>query len=487
MKINMPITQREQTLKDSISIVSKTDAKGMITYVNREFIEVSGFTEEELMGSNHNMVRHPDMPPAAYADLWDTVQSGKPWIGIVKNRCKNGDHYWVDVCITPMREGGEIVGYISVRKKATREQIEATAALYESMSIEQSFAASMLRKFHDYRHSISIQAKILSIFVMVALTSLMLGYSGVHGIVQSNNSIESIYKHQILPLEKLKIINDLYINNIAATGQKLQRGIITSAQATANVEQAIATLDKEWKAYGAAPHSEAEQKLTGEMQPLFDTALEAAVLLQKIIATDDLDRLMTFNTSDVYKAIDPFTQKLTELINLHYAGVADEYGATEAKYLQQRNVAIGLIVLALAICGVLGWNLNRSIMPRLREISRDLLTKAQEIDNDQPDLQSRYRDELTDVVEAYRSLKTRLDFDHSETMNRVNRLKSALDHASVAVTLSSEDNLLIYMNHAAETLFQSMASVIAQHHAGFKCREDDRYANRTVSGRCSGS
>lgn len=467
MKINMPITQREQDLKDSISIVSKTDAKGIITYVNREFIEISGFTEEELIGNNHNMVRHPDMPPAAFEDMWNTAQSGKPWIGIVKNRCKNGDHYWVDACITPIREGGEIVGYISVRRKATRKQIDEAIELYESLSDAQNVVATTLRKFHDFRHSISIQAKILSIFVMVALTSLMLGFSGVKGIVESNNGVESIYKNQVLPLEQLKIINDMYINNIAATGQKLQRGIITSTQATANVEQAITVLDKQWKAYAAMPHSEAELKLTNEIQPLFETALEAAVLLQKIIATDDLDRLMTFNTSDVYKAIDPLTQKLTELINLHYAGVAAEYGATEANYLQHRNVAIALIVIALAISGLLGWNLNRSIMPRLRDITGDLLTKAQEIDNDQPDLQSHYRDELTDVVEAYRSLKTRLDFDHSETMSRVNRLKSALDHASIAVTISSEDNLLIYMNNAATTLFQNMESVIAKHHDGF--------------------
>lgn len=279
MKINMPITQRELILKDSTSMVSKTDVKGMITYVNREFIEISGFTEEELLGRSHNMVRHPDMPPAAFEHLWSTVQSGKPWIGLVKNRCKNGDHYWVDACITPMREGGEIVGYISVRKKATSAQIEVATARYADMVAEQSFAASTLRKFNDYRNSISIQAKILSIFVMVALTSLMLGYSGVNGIVQSNHSIESIYKHQILPLEKLKVINDLYLNNIAATGQKLQRGIIASTQAKENVDQAIATLDKEWKAYVASPHTAEEKQLTEDIQPLFDSALEAAVLL----------------------------------------------------------------------------------------------------------------------------------------------------------------------------------------------------------------
>ena len=86
MKINMPVTQHEIELKDSLQIVSKTDLKGKITFVNRDFLEVSGFSEDELVGENHNVVRHPDMPPEAFEDLWSTVKSGKPWIGIVKNQ-----------------------------------------------------------------------------------------------------------------------------------------------------------------------------------------------------------------------------------------------------------------------------------------------------------------------------------------------------------------------------------------------------------------
>ncbi|MDO8961395.1 MAG: PAS domain-containing protein, partial [Methylophilus sp.] len=90
MKINMPVTQKEVELSDTSSIVSKTDLKGRITYINRDFIDISGFTEAELIGQSHNIVRHPDMPPEAYVDLWSTVKAGRPWNGMVKNRCKNG-------------------------------------------------------------------------------------------------------------------------------------------------------------------------------------------------------------------------------------------------------------------------------------------------------------------------------------------------------------------------------------------------------------
>jgi len=95
MRKNLPVTQREWVLRDGMVIVSRTDLKGRITYVNEDFIEASGFTESELIGEPHNLVRHPDMPPEAFRDLWETLKRGNPWTGMVKNRRKNGDHYWV--------------------------------------------------------------------------------------------------------------------------------------------------------------------------------------------------------------------------------------------------------------------------------------------------------------------------------------------------------------------------------------------------------
>jgi aerotaxis receptor len=127
---NQPVTNVERSLKDGEFIVSKTNLKGQITYVNRPFLEISGFSEEELMGASHNIVRHPDMPPAAFQDLWQTLQSGKPWRGMVKNRCKNGDFYWVDASANPIWEQGRIVGYMSLREKPGREKKVAAERMY---------------------------------------------------------------------------------------------------------------------------------------------------------------------------------------------------------------------------------------------------------------------------------------------------------------------------------------------------------------------
>ncbi|WP_293779711.1 PAS domain-containing methyl-accepting chemotaxis protein [uncultured Oxalicibacterium sp.] len=133
MRTNLPVTNNEYVLSEGTSLVSKTDIKGRITYFNPAFVEASGFTEDELMGAPHNLVRHPDMPEEAFYDLWQTLKQGRPWNGVIKNRRKNGDFYWVHANATPVREGSQVVGYMSVRNKATAQQIAEAAQLYARM------------------------------------------------------------------------------------------------------------------------------------------------------------------------------------------------------------------------------------------------------------------------------------------------------------------------------------------------------------------
>ncbi|HNG82507.1 MAG TPA: PAS domain-containing protein, partial [Burkholderiaceae bacterium] len=133
MRTNLPVTQKEFPLPAGSCIVSRTDTKGRITWVNQDFIHASGFTERELIGQPHNLVRHPDMPPEAFADLWNTLKAGRPWSGIVKNRRKDGDHYWVVANVTPLEENDQVVGYLSVRTTPTREQVDACEQAYRNV------------------------------------------------------------------------------------------------------------------------------------------------------------------------------------------------------------------------------------------------------------------------------------------------------------------------------------------------------------------
>lgn len=133
MKVNMPVTDREVEMQPGTILVTKTDLKGIITYANDAFVEISGFTREELVGSSHNIVRHPDMPAVAFEDLWSTIKQGRPWTAAVKNRTKNGDYYWVEANVTPMFKDGKIIGYLSARYAPTRDTINQASEFYRQL------------------------------------------------------------------------------------------------------------------------------------------------------------------------------------------------------------------------------------------------------------------------------------------------------------------------------------------------------------------
>jgi aerotaxis receptor len=133
VRTNLPVTNEEYVLPEGDVIVTRTDLKGVITYANEAFGRSCEFGREESLGKAHNIVRHPDMPPAAFADLWRTIQAGRPWSALVKNRRKSGGFYWVRANVTPMTEQGRVTGYMSVRTKVTPDEIAAADRLYRDM------------------------------------------------------------------------------------------------------------------------------------------------------------------------------------------------------------------------------------------------------------------------------------------------------------------------------------------------------------------
>ena len=148
MRTNLPVTHQEFVIPDGSTLVSTTDLQSRITYCNPNFVAVSGYSREELIGQHHNLVRHPDMPAEAFRDMWATLKSGSPWSAMVKNRRKNGDHYWVLANATPVLENGQVVGYMSVRTKPARDQIEQAEALYARMRKEAETGSPSLALHH---------------------------------------------------------------------------------------------------------------------------------------------------------------------------------------------------------------------------------------------------------------------------------------------------------------------------------------------------
>ena len=128
-----PTPINEEYLFDKGLIISSTSTKGIITYANRKFCEISGYTKDELTGHNHNITRHPDMPKAVFKELWETIESAKEWTGIVKNLRSDGKYYWVYTHISPLLKNGEITGYAAARRPASVTEVRETSKLYASM------------------------------------------------------------------------------------------------------------------------------------------------------------------------------------------------------------------------------------------------------------------------------------------------------------------------------------------------------------------
>ena len=185
MRDNGAVSGKEIELRDDQLIISRTDDQGRIVYINPDFTEISGFSEEELIGQPHNIVRHPDMPSEVFADLWRDLKAGRPWIGLIKNRCKNGDAYWVEAHVSPIWDKDEIAGYMSMRRKATRSKIQAAEQLYAAMQRKADnapvFEHGTARQRKPWRslHNAFSNAPLAIKFILASLTAaaLVLGVS----------------------------------------------------------------------------------------------------------------------------------------------------------------------------------------------------------------------------------------------------------------------------------------------------------------------
>lgn len=155
-RLSITPTGKEQFFGEEEIIVSKTDLRGRITYVNEVFLQISGFREDELLGQPHSMIRHPEMPRAVFKLLWDTISSGQEIFAYVKNMCKNGDHYWVYAHVTPtLGNSGEILGYHSSRRTPDRRAVETVEMIYSKLLEEE-------RKPHDSRKGLDASTSLLT-------------------------------------------------------------------------------------------------------------------------------------------------------------------------------------------------------------------------------------------------------------------------------------------------------------------------------------
>jgi PAS domain S-box-containing protein len=216
MKNNQPVTGQEFQIRNDAAFITHTDEKGRITRANDEFVEASGFTREELVGQSHNVVRHPDMPVEAFRDLWATLKRGRPWSGLVKNRRKNGDHYWVRANVSPTAEGG----YTSVRAKPSRQEVDAAETLYRAMRSDASIKLDAGHRaqtglLHRLFGRISIAQRLwgmVSISTTLFVIAVAVGWSGLS---ENRVALKALYEESAVPMDALGNFRSLYKENYA--------------------------------------------------------------------------------------------------------------------------------------------------------------------------------------------------------------------------------------------------------------------------------
>ena len=241
MKINKLVTDKEIQLDPNAEIISTTNLKGITESANEDFVNISGFSREEIEGKNHNLVRHPDMPAEAFADLWVHLKANKPWIGIVKNRCKNGDNYWVDAYVSPMYIDGNIVGYQSVRARPKREWVDRAAKLYAKIMAAKSEDDKRRSKLDPVtltRFPLGICTKMTFAFVAILVPLLvvigvvgnvslpLLAGSGVVALAAGHVAIRYVLRHLLKICEESKSVAVNPLAQYVYTGQTDEVGQI---------------------------------------------------------------------------------------------------------------------------------------------------------------------------------------------------------------------------------------------------------------------
>ncbi|WP_274605643.1 methyl-accepting chemotaxis protein [Allochromatium vinosum] len=464
--MNLPVTATEHVMRDDQLIVSKTDLKGRITHFNRDFVDISGFTEQELMGAPQNIIRHPDMPPAAFKDMWHTIQSGRPWTGLVKNRCKNGDFYWVEANVSPLREHGQITGYISVRRKPTREQIAEAEVIYARLRAgkhAQPLMARLAARINDTRitRALPVGLFLIALLFVLALALSLMSLDRAAAQLQHINDetqlLEQAYDGMLGEgLQMAAAMRYLLLepsdkqarNNVEKGSRQFAQHLETARRLSADDREALQVLERI------------------EQERERHSGIQGQVLIR--ISTGDL-----IGAKEIYDTQDNVVWRSYKDLIMDAAGKVSRAAQAErdaaiasAKLAERQAIAFSLLALVTAI--LLGVWLVRKITRPLRKTLGYLEALANGDYSSR--IQAENKDELGEMMLAVKSVQARLDFDIQDARRIANenlRIRAGLDNVTLPMTVSDDRGKLVYLNAAALDLWQSLEASVRLCHPGF--------------------
>jgi two-component system, HptB-dependent secretion and biofilm response regulator len=369
MRLNLPVTNIEHTLPDGVVIVSKTDTRGVITYCNRAFVEISGRSREEIIGSPHNIVRHPDMPSEVFADLWATIKANKPWQGVVKNRQSDGSFYWAISNVTPLQENGLTTGYVAFRYKATQEQIEQASNAYRELNeggsrlrIEEG---NIIRVTHSMLHWLSAASLKSRLFALIFLLLGALVASGIYNLYEFSQAhtrtMDGFAKASVhaYALETARSTEAVFSRQL-----HIWKEIMTEGHDPDRYHKFLLQLDQ--------LGDEVDQKLEGQLKPIIQQFNMPTQAVDTLLAShQDLVRkwheaLKYFDVNrpetgliinnlvrdDDHLVTAQFESVVADIRDMQLQGLADLNEAMEESYQAQRDRS-ALILVTFSLGGLL--------------------------------------------------------------------------------------------------------------------------------------
>jgi len=423
MRINEPITAVETEVSGDEPLVSRTDPAGRIVFANKTFVGVSGFSEAELLGAPHNIVRHPHMPALAFANLWATIKSGRPWDGLVKNRTKSGGFYWVRANVTPVIENDQVTGYISIRSRPSRAAVAAAEKVYAALGdgtakgvalrdgeiVPHGSRSRLLDLWRSVRGRIAF-ASFAALLVIVAV-----GWLGFSGMASSNGALRKVYENDLVSVDQLRGIVDRIRDNrnhIAQMTIALGRGE-PSEQVLAerippirdNLNQ-IATIWRDYKASERLPDQlvlirQFDERLTA----LLHDGMEPALALAEQHNVAELDRLFQKNVPPLFQSV--FDADRDLVVRQIQIG-RDSYHESVADLRWRLMIGIGLGCAGVAAVLVTGWALHTGIRRPINDLEGQLRAITRN-DLDQ-EIATPAVPEFRGVVAMLRAMRAHLSF-----------------------------------------------------------------------------
>ena len=440
MRLNEPITTVETEITDDAPLVSRTDPAGNIVFANHVFVKVSGFTEDELIGAPHNIVRHPHMPAQAFADLWTTIRSGRPWDGLVKNRTKTGNFYWVRANVTPVVENDQVTGYISIRSRPTREAVAVAEQAYTALRNGTAnriglrdgelVAGGAFNRLLD--HCRSLLGLITFAAIVVVTIGAGVGWLGFSGMAASNTVLRNVYENDLVSVDQLRgIVERLRDdrNHIAqmtiALGRK-ENSERVLAEHLPPVESSLEQIAALWRDYGAPNRLPDQIALIKQFDERYATlvheGIEPAVALARQGNTADLNTMFAGKMPPLFQAV--FDADRALVVRQMQAG-RDAY--LEAVASLHRRLVIGTTLGGAGLVAVLaaGWALFHGITGPMKVLEGNLRAIARnELDEK---ITTPAMREFRGVTAMFRAMRAHLAFadwqrrefeDKAETVRR---------------------------------------------------------------------